>query len=118
MSSPHTSHLTYSLGPGALSRALLELPRSKIHKLIILEDDPEYLQHLKVRLFTPLDAACLKYSPQKGTGESRFTGTGSTLFWVLMGHILVSRRCGPAVGRASFALGKRSYVTCYNTRHS
>ncbi|KZT71045.1 S-adenosyl-L-methionine-dependent methyltransferase [Daedalea quercina L-15889] len=35
-------------GPGALSRALLELPRSKIRKLIILEDHPEYLQHLKV----------------------------------------------------------------------
>ncbi|KAH9831248.1 S-adenosyl-L-methionine-dependent methyltransferase [Rhodofomes roseus] len=34
-------------GPGALSRALLELPRSKLRKLIILEDNAEYLPHLK-----------------------------------------------------------------------
>jgi len=34
-------------GPGALSRALLELPRSKVRKLIILEDHEEYLPHLK-----------------------------------------------------------------------
>jgi len=34
-------------GPGALSRALLELPESKVRKLIILEDNPDYLEHLK-----------------------------------------------------------------------
>ncbi|KZT00848.1 S-adenosyl-L-methionine-dependent methyltransferase [Laetiporus sulphureus 93-53] len=33
-------------GPGAISRALLELPKSEIHKLIILEDHPEYLKYL------------------------------------------------------------------------
>ncbi|OSD04052.1 S-adenosyl-L-methionine-dependent methyltransferase [Trametes coccinea BRFM310] len=34
-------------GPGALSRAMLELPESKLSKLIILEDDPVYLNGLK-----------------------------------------------------------------------
>ncbi|KAI0745514.1 S-adenosyl-L-methionine-dependent methyltransferase [Earliella scabrosa] len=34
-------------GPGALSRALLELPSSSIHKLIVLEDDPLYLKYLE-----------------------------------------------------------------------
>ncbi|PIL34238.1 hypothetical protein GSI_03949 [Ganoderma sinense ZZ0214-1] len=33
-------------GPGALSRALLELPESTVRKLIILEDDPAYLKYL------------------------------------------------------------------------
>ncbi|EJF65151.1 S-adenosyl-L-methionine-dependent methyltransferase [Dichomitus squalens LYAD-421 SS1] len=34
-------------GPGALSRALLELPSSTVRKLIILEDDPTYLKYLE-----------------------------------------------------------------------
>ncbi|KAJ3477929.1 hypothetical protein NLI96_g10130 [Meripilus lineatus] len=38
-------------GPGALSRALLKLPESKIKKLIILEDWKTYLEHLQ-----PLEA--------------------------------------------------------------
>nr|VWO98368.1 Zn(2)-C6 fungal-type domain-containing protein [Ganoderma boninense] len=33
-------------GPGALSRALLELPESTVRKLVILEDDPTYLNYL------------------------------------------------------------------------
>lgn len=37
------------LGPGALSRALLELGPSRIRKLIILEDSEQYLQYLYVR---------------------------------------------------------------------
>lgn len=41
--------LTKLLGPGALSRALLKLPESKIKKLIILEDWKTYLEHLQVR---------------------------------------------------------------------
>ncbi|KAI0633426.1 S-adenosyl-L-methionine-dependent methyltransferase [Trametes polyzona] len=39
-------------GPGALSRALLELPPSQVRKLIILEDDKQFLDALK-----PLEAA-------------------------------------------------------------
>ncbi|KAI0081915.1 S-adenosyl-L-methionine-dependent methyltransferase [Panus rudis PR-1116 ss-1] len=39
-------------GPGALSRALLELPKSKVKRLIILEHNPEYLAYL-----TPLEQA-------------------------------------------------------------
>ncbi|RDX44857.1 S-adenosyl-L-methionine-dependent methyltransferase [Lentinus brumalis] len=34
-------------GPGALSRAMLELPSSSLRKLIILEDDELFLKHLK-----------------------------------------------------------------------
>ncbi|EPS97236.1 hypothetical protein FOMPIDRAFT_1025135 [Fomitopsis schrenkii] len=34
-------------GPGTLSRALLELPRSKVRKLIILEDNQDFLPYLK-----------------------------------------------------------------------
>ncbi|KAL1942687.1 hypothetical protein VTO73DRAFT_4927 [Trametes versicolor] len=34
-------------GPGALSRAMLELPSSELRKLIILEDDEQYLEALK-----------------------------------------------------------------------
>ncbi|OSX66405.1 hypothetical protein POSPLADRAFT_1177873 [Postia placenta MAD-698-R-SB12] len=34
-------------GPGALSRALLELPESHVKKLIILEDNEDYLNYLK-----------------------------------------------------------------------
>ncbi|KAH9913355.1 S-adenosyl-L-methionine-dependent methyltransferase [Amylocystis lapponica] len=34
-------------GPGALSRALLELPKSTIRKLIILEDNTSYLPYLR-----------------------------------------------------------------------
>ena len=40
--------LTVHVGPGALSRALLELPASTMRKLIILEDDPTYLKYLNV----------------------------------------------------------------------
>ncbi|KAI0356139.1 S-adenosyl-L-methionine-dependent methyltransferase [Trametes cingulata] len=39
-------------GPGALSRAMLELPSSRLRKLIILEDDQMYLSALQ-----PLEAA-------------------------------------------------------------
>ncbi len=35
-------------GPGALSRALLSLPRSKVGKLIILEEEESFLKHLYV----------------------------------------------------------------------
>ncbi|KAI0958757.1 hypothetical protein AcV7_004477 [Taiwanofungus camphoratus] len=48
----HTEHPCRTTGPGALSRALLELPRSTIRKLIILEDHEAYLEHLR-----PLEAA-------------------------------------------------------------
>lgn len=44
----HTEHPCRTTGPGALSRALLELPRSTIRKLIILEDHEAYLEHLRV----------------------------------------------------------------------
>lgn len=37
------------IGPGALSRALLSLPRSKVEKLIILESEELYLKYLRVR---------------------------------------------------------------------
>ena len=36
------------LGPGALSRALLTLPPSKLKKLIILEEYEPYLEYLRV----------------------------------------------------------------------
>lgn len=39
----------YMPGPGTLSRALCELPESKMSKLIILEDNPLYLPYLEVR---------------------------------------------------------------------
>ena len=35
-------------GPGALTRALLELPTSRIRKLIVLEDIPDYFQRIQV----------------------------------------------------------------------
>lgn len=35
-------------GPGALTRALLTLPRDTFDKLIVLEDHPGYLEYLKV----------------------------------------------------------------------
>lgn len=38
-------------GPGALSRALLELPKNRVQKLIILEDWDKYLDYLKVEHF-------------------------------------------------------------------
>lgn len=38
-------------GPGTLSRALCELPPSKLGKLIILEDNPLYLPYLEVGYF-------------------------------------------------------------------
>ncbi|KAF8481486.1 S-adenosyl-L-methionine-dependent methyltransferase [Gautieria morchelliformis] len=34
-------------GPGALTRALLELPTSRIRKLIVLEDIPDYFQRIQ-----------------------------------------------------------------------
>ena len=37
-----------SAGPGVLSRAMLELPTSALRKLIILEEDQNYLKYLKV----------------------------------------------------------------------
>ena len=40
--------LTVILGPGALSRAFLTLPPSKLKKLIILEDHEPYLEYLRV----------------------------------------------------------------------
>jgi hypothetical protein len=42
---------TVVLGPGALSRALLTLPPSKLKKLIILEDYEPYLEYLRVCFF-------------------------------------------------------------------
>lgn len=41
-------------GPGALTRALLTLPRDTFDKLIVLEEQPKYLEYLKViELFSP-----------------------------------------------------------------
>ena len=37
-----------SLGPGALTRALLTLPRDSFDKLIVLEEQADYLKYLKV----------------------------------------------------------------------
>ena len=42
--------LTFIIGPGALSRAFLTLPPSKLKKLIILEDHEPYLEYLRVCL--------------------------------------------------------------------
>lgn len=36
------------IGPGVLSRALLELPKERVSKLVVLEDEP-FLQALLVR---------------------------------------------------------------------
>lgn len=36
-------------GPGLLTRALLDLPKTRIKKLIILEDDEPFLNYLRVR---------------------------------------------------------------------
>ena len=36
------------LGHGALTRALLTLPRDSFNKLIALEEQPKYLEYLKV----------------------------------------------------------------------
>ncbi len=54
------SVLTMQAGPGARSRALLELPESTMRKLIILEDDPAYLQYLDVS--TPHCGVCVIYN--------------------------------------------------------
>jgi transcription factor 1 len=50
--------LTVVLGPGALSRAFLTLPPSKLKKLIILEDYEPYLEYLRVcfTVFGPFSA--------------------------------------------------------------
>lgn len=45
-----------SSGPGALSRAMLELPSNELRKLIILEDDEQYLEALKVSPLVQLTA--------------------------------------------------------------
>jgi mitochondrial transcription factor 1 len=42
---------TESLGPGALTRALMQLPKGRIRKLIVLEDMPLFLDYLRVRIF-------------------------------------------------------------------
>jgi hypothetical protein len=38
----------HAAGPGALTRALLELPTNQIRKLIVLEDIPDYFQRVQV----------------------------------------------------------------------
>ena len=40
-------------GPGALTRALLTLPRDSFDKLIVLEEHPGYLDYLKVMFNSP-----------------------------------------------------------------
>ncbi|KAI8993812.1 S-adenosyl-L-methionine-dependent methyltransferase [Trametes punicea] len=57
-------------GPGALSRAMLELPSSTLRKLIILEDDQVYLDGLK-----PLEAADsrVKVLPMSGHSWETYT---------------------------------------------
>jgi len=40
--------LTIVPGPGALTRALLQLPKERIRKIIVLEDWPEFLAYLRV----------------------------------------------------------------------
>ena len=47
------------LGPGALTRALLTLPRDSFDKLIVLEEQPGYLEYLKVT--DPLAAHALGF---------------------------------------------------------
>jgi hypothetical protein len=42
------SFLCDSQGPGALTRSLLKLPKDKLQKLIVLEDNKLYLEHLRV----------------------------------------------------------------------
>lgn len=44
-------NMSHHLGPGALSRALLQMDSSRIRKLIILEDHESYLDYLKVSEF-------------------------------------------------------------------
>ncbi|KAI0371169.1 S-adenosyl-L-methionine-dependent methyltransferase [Pilatotrama ljubarskyi] len=57
-------------GPGALSRAMLELPSSRLRKLIILEDDQMYLSALK-----PLEAADSRVTVVPMSGHSWDTYT-------------------------------------------
>ncbi|KAI0689271.1 hypothetical protein C8T65DRAFT_109565, partial [Cerioporus squamosus] len=57
-------------GPGALSRAMLELPSSSLRKLIILEDDELFLKHLK-----PLEEADPRVTVVPMSGHSWDTYT-------------------------------------------
>ncbi|KAJ7287554.1 S-adenosyl-L-methionine-dependent methyltransferase [Mycena rebaudengoi] len=52
-------------GPGQLTRALLNLPKKRIEKLIVLEHVPEYLKYLK-----PLEAADSRLQVVPIPGES------------------------------------------------
>jgi mitochondrial transcription factor 1 len=44
----HCYRYKFFSGPGALSRAILALESSRVKKLIILEDNEQYLQYLRV----------------------------------------------------------------------
>lgn len=68
--------LTVVLGPGALSRAFLTLPPSKLKKLIILEDYEPYLEYLRVcfhRLWSIFIVECsiLASCPSGSSSPSR-----------------------------------------------
>lgn len=51
------------LGPGALTRALLTLPRDSFDKLIVLEEQPAYLEFLKVTELL-ISSAHIRSSPR------------------------------------------------------
>lgn len=42
--------MEYYAGPGGVTRALLELPRSEVKRIIVVEEELKYLKVLKVRL--------------------------------------------------------------------
>jgi transcription factor 1 len=46
-------------GPGALTRALLNLPKERIRKLIVIEDHEQYLDYIRVSLILHLVSALI-----------------------------------------------------------
>jgi hypothetical protein len=93
------------LGPGALSRAFLTLPPSKLKKLIILEDHEPYLEYLRVcfhhlRCLFIVEMSPLSLLPERIPASELCLAVASTGT-----HILICWKAGILI--LIFLLGKK-----------
>lgn len=84
---------------------MLELPHSKIRKLIVLEDNPQYLPYLKVRpvYFVPL---CHPQRCMQGFSRVRSACALGTAVRVRVGHIHTLGRLRSAFRNTSTPMGR------------
>lgn len=97
------------VGPGVLTRALLQLPRERIRKIIVLENAECFLDSLRVCRNIPLSVAAR--SIPSATPNGRPSRAGPPVGWICVEYLSQFGSRGSSVGCGSFELA-RTYVPC------